>query len=564
GTHEVGHWLGLYHIWGDSNCGNDQVSDTPTQQTSNTGCPSFPHVTCSNGPNGDMYVNYMDYVNDACMVMFSKGQVSRMQGVINGSRVSLQNSDGCIPPSAPPVAAFESDIQNSCSGAIQFYDKSTVGPTAWSWSFGDGNTSTQQNPQHTYEANGSFTVKLIVTNSYGQDSITKISYVTINRPNGPAATGDTICGSGTANLTASGNGGTYEWYDAPTGGTKVGTGATYGPSVTTTTTFYVQELVSQASVKGGPVDSALGGGGLFTNNDLRGLLFDASAAFTLKSVKVYAGAAGNRTIELLDGDGGNVLQTTTVNIPSGESRVTLDFPVAPGTGYFIKVTGTTIDLYRNNAGATYPIDVAGMASITGTNTSASGYYYYFYDWEVQEPSCLSLRTPVTATVGSDNLSVSNLTTDDHNGTCDGTAGVSVTGGTPPYSYAWDDASSQTAATATGLCAGNYSVTVTDAAGCDHVEATVVDLFTGLVQNLDGALQVFPNPSENGEVFVRSGVNGNAVVEVFNCLGERVVNREMEIRSHSVQRLSADPLAPGLYLINIRMGDQQTHLKLVVQ
>ena len=60
-THEVGHWLNLRHIWGDANCGDDLVGDTPKQQTSNFSCPTYPHVTCSNGANGDMFMNYMDY-----------------------------------------------------------------------------------------------------------------------------------------------------------------------------------------------------------------------------------------------------------------------------------------------------------------------------------------------------------------------------------------------------------------------------------------------------------------------------------------------------------------------
>jgi len=98
-THEVGHWLNLRHIWGDSNCGNDQVSDTPTQQTSNGGCPSFPHVTCSNGPNGDMFMNYMDYTYDACMNMFTAGQAARMTASLNSTRASLLTSLGCTPPS---------------------------------------------------------------------------------------------------------------------------------------------------------------------------------------------------------------------------------------------------------------------------------------------------------------------------------------------------------------------------------------------------------------------------------------------------------------------------------
>lgn len=98
-THEVGHWLNLKHIWGDANCGNDLVNDTPTQQTDNGGCPSFPHVTCSNGPNGDMFMNYMDYVNDNCMNMFSAGQSTRMNALFagGGARVGLVTSQGCVP-----------------------------------------------------------------------------------------------------------------------------------------------------------------------------------------------------------------------------------------------------------------------------------------------------------------------------------------------------------------------------------------------------------------------------------------------------------------------------------
>lgn len=97
-THEVGHWLNLRHIWGDSNCGSDQVSDTPTQQTANYGCPSFPHVTCSNGPSGDMFMNYMDYTDDVCMNMFTSGQSTRMIASINSSRSGLLTSVGCNPP----------------------------------------------------------------------------------------------------------------------------------------------------------------------------------------------------------------------------------------------------------------------------------------------------------------------------------------------------------------------------------------------------------------------------------------------------------------------------------
>ncbi len=103
GTHEVGHWLNLYHIWGDDGTacnGTDDVADTPNQADENYGCPTFPQISCSNGPNGDLFMNYMDYVNDVCMYMFTEGQKARMQALFapGGARASLTTSLGCLAP----------------------------------------------------------------------------------------------------------------------------------------------------------------------------------------------------------------------------------------------------------------------------------------------------------------------------------------------------------------------------------------------------------------------------------------------------------------------------------
>jgi hypothetical protein len=90
-VHEVGHWLNLNHIWGDtSDCtGTDHVIDTPNAQLPNYGAPMFPHVSCGNGPSGDMFVNYMDYVDDRAMVMFTRGQIARMQASLAGPRSAI-------------------------------------------------------------------------------------------------------------------------------------------------------------------------------------------------------------------------------------------------------------------------------------------------------------------------------------------------------------------------------------------------------------------------------------------------------------------------------------------
>lgn len=88
-THEVGHWLNLRHIWGDGRCRQDDfVADTPSSDAPNYGCPSYPTVNCK---SNDMTMNYMDYVYDDCMYMFSNGQNDRMRAIFasGGSRESF-------------------------------------------------------------------------------------------------------------------------------------------------------------------------------------------------------------------------------------------------------------------------------------------------------------------------------------------------------------------------------------------------------------------------------------------------------------------------------------------
>lgn len=100
-VHEIGHWLGLKHIWGDTYCGDDNVEDTPKQGNFTSGCPSGIRSTCdNNGAAGDMYMNYMDFTNDACMNLFTKGQKERMRLSFEdgGPRASLLSSKGSMEP----------------------------------------------------------------------------------------------------------------------------------------------------------------------------------------------------------------------------------------------------------------------------------------------------------------------------------------------------------------------------------------------------------------------------------------------------------------------------------
>lgn len=93
-VHETGHWLGLRHIWGDTDCGDDKIDDTPPQSGPTRGCPSGVISTCTSGAAGNMYMNFMDFTNDECTNMFTIGQVSRMRELFNagGARVPLLTS----------------------------------------------------------------------------------------------------------------------------------------------------------------------------------------------------------------------------------------------------------------------------------------------------------------------------------------------------------------------------------------------------------------------------------------------------------------------------------------
>lgn len=109
-VHETGHYFNLKHLWGDGDkahegpgCGDDDVTDTPPQKGPNryeVFAPSYPHISCGNTPDGDMFMNYMDYSSDDSLCMFTRGQVERMRACFQWSeqRKVLLSSDALTPP----------------------------------------------------------------------------------------------------------------------------------------------------------------------------------------------------------------------------------------------------------------------------------------------------------------------------------------------------------------------------------------------------------------------------------------------------------------------------------
>ncbi len=307
-----------------------------------------------------------------------------------------------------PTAAFAANTTTSCTTplTVQFANSSN-GATTYAWSFGDGSTSTATAPAHTYTAAGVYPVELVATgtcSANSKDSVLKTSYITVNGP--PTLTTNTVaCGPQAFTLNANGVG-TITWHDAT--GATVGTGATYTtPTLSSTTTYSATSSVITAGstvVAGAPVaNTTLGAGGYLNYSHY--LIFDASAAFTLKSVDVYAQTATSSSVSIqLQDNTGAVLQTINpTTSAAGLNTVTLNWHIATGTAYRLVATGANINLYRNNAGATYPIAVSTVASITGTDVTASSpaYYYWFYNWKVAaDAPCFSVASIITASITS--------------------------------------------------------------------------------------------------------------------------------------------------------------------
>lgn len=179
-THEVGHWLGLRHVWGDGDCSvDDFCADTPLAGQPNTSCVI--NDSCPGSPGNDMIENYMDYTPDACRNVFTNDQKTRIRTVLMNSprRRELKDSDvdtGSGNPNGAPVAQFTADKTGACVGqTIRFTDQSTNNPTSREWRFfdeADNLLATFNGPIQDIIFNipGVYSVELIVANSLGQDS----------------------------------------------------------------------------------------------------------------------------------------------------------------------------------------------------------------------------------------------------------------------------------------------------------------------------------------------------------------------------------------------------------
>lgn len=297
------------------------------------------------------------------------------------------------------------------------------------------------------------------------------------------------CGPGTLVLGATANAGTQiKWYDAPTGGTALGTGGSFTtPSINTTTTYYVTSATAGGMGTVGPVNPAAvgtAGGGTASAYTTYYMAFNVLTPTTLLSIDIYPTAAVGSSSSIVIQDNTNAIIATipyTTTVTGGSTAQTIPLNVALPAGINYKMGQLNpIALYRNTSGAVYPY-TSSVINITSNNFNV-GYFYYFYNWKFAS-DCESSRIPVTATVNDNPIVALGEDID----TCINTGSViELNPGTQPVgsTYLWDDNSNGD--TREINQDGAYSVAITNAAGCTSRDTINVDFKLRPVVNLSAS------------------------------------------------------------------------------
>jgi PKD repeat protein len=522
-THEVGHWLNLYHIWGDDNgaCdGTDEVSDTPNSGDENFGCPVFPHITCNNGPNGDMFTNYMDYMDDACATMFTNGQKARARALfaVGGFRATLATSNVCT---SNPIT------QNPCSDTLRFPFQGT--PVIYS-----------------DQSNGFVSGTNSFLDSSKADKFTAVS--PFNRVTGGFFKFSRAVANGNANYQV-----TFRLYSAD------GTGGLPG-TVLSSTTVPISTISQHVS------------SGIYTQ-----IQFPAPV---IVSGNFYLGyvvnpASGVTLALYTNTDADSNPNTAYEQFDNGTWHAYTEYPASWGISVSNQIHAI-MDIPPPTAAfntSDNSICKGTTVSYTSTSTGATSYQWTFNGGN---PASSSLSNPVVSYANTGTFNVS-LTV---NGGCGGQTDtqtqsnlISVTANpdvpiiqfsngvfissviTGTFEWFRNDLliSGVTGSTYTPTETGNYVLTVTQN-GCTSTSVVYKLQTLGIeTSDLGHKLLVFPNPASDLVTiqFVNHTSNGDATVSFFDLSGRVLFSkRSYGIKSNESILLNVGEIPTGIYMIEV--------------
>jgi len=400
-----------------------------------------------------------------------------------------------------PVANFS--YSNVCVDAgTAFTDLSTNNPNSFYWTFGDGNTSTSQNPTHIYTTPGNYTVTLVAINANGSDTIHQVVTIYAN-PTVIVGADQTICMGSATTLSATG-GTAYNW--SPATGLSSPTVANPSASPTTTTTYtvtvtdingcmatdMVNVMVNPLPNVNAGADQTICQGGSFTpvgSGDAITYTWNNGA---IDGSPIFPSATTTYTVTGTDAFGCTNTDDVTVIVPPA---IVLSDNVTNVSCNGGSDAAITITAFGGSAPYTYFWTPVGNTTAVVTGITAGNYTVTVTDANgcsevlnsiVTEPSPIFINF----------LSVTNVSCF---GATDGAININVNGGTVGYSYLWSNAS--TDFTLTGIGAGTYSVTVTDAYGCIKTDSATIN-------------EALPNSIINGAIYYQTAPITAGIAELI--------------------------------------------------
>lgn len=452
---------------------------------------------------------------------------------------------------------FTVDTSNaSCSGEVQFRDI-TGNATSWLWDFGDGSTSTLQNPSHLYSSNGLYTVKLKASTSCGTDSVVKVNFLNVSFL--PQTTDGSHCGPGQDTLRVAGNG-NFIWYASPAPAYPLDTGNVFiTPFINNTTTYYVQNRVEFPVQNVGNLNNNSNGSFSTAN---RYLIFDCYHEGRLISVQVNAELAiPSLSVQLEDHNGNLIDSTILTNVPAGISRINLNLNLPRDTSLRLHWIRSSGRLYRNQSGTNYPYEIPGFIKIK-TSDAGDSYYYYFYDWRVQMNSCIGPVMAVQAfinalpdadfdfNVNSNSVTFTNNSIDANAWLWDFGDGYTSTDENPVHVYA---------------DSGYYNVKLTVFNSCaeDSVLQSIhISSVPNSVNDTELGAVIYPNPAGDVLNIRVLKANGKELMVIVSDLGGKQVMKKILNTTGNNYHLAVNGLDQGMYFIKIDNGKTFSVLKFV--
>ena len=453
----------------------------------------------------------------------------------------------------PTINSNESN--NLCLG--QTITLTATAGTDFLWSNGATTQSIVVSEPGSYECT--------VTNFCGSN--TSLPFVVSSAVPSPPVVEDVSACTGTYVVLEASSTGEVEWFDDNGNFLNNGITHTTNPLIENMT-IWVQNTDSYTeTVNAEPYTNGIGGGGYLSSN--HGSIFHAYTPFTLKSVLLYALNGGSVTIELQEEDG-TVIQVITETVPTGASRINLNFEIP--TGYNYQLVGTNLPnggLYRNNNSATYPYILDDILSIVGA-TSSSSYFYYFYDWEIETENgtCTSDLIPVQVTVADPDAPIAEGTTICTNEVAQLTASGSGT-------LNWLDALGTILGTGPNFSTPTLTETTTfyvqaSENNCTSISVPVevlvescADLSALTIKNTIG---ISPNPSNGIFLISYDLAQKNKVeIEIISTTGKRIFKKSYQDQAgENNHEISLKNVSDGIYSIIISSGQEIYTDRLVIQ